>query len=158
MNINKVFLMGNLTRDPETKALPSGLSIVNFGLATNRVFTDKQGQKQQQVEFHNIVAFGKQADVLQQYMKKGNSLFVEGRIQTQSWDGQDGQKKFKTEIIVENFQFGPKPLGASEGGAYTGNRDRQPIQKDEQKEASDEVGTIKYPDETDGVNPDEIPF
>jgi len=108
MNLNKVLLIGNLTKDPETKALPSGMSVVSFGLATNRNYKDKDGNKKEEVEFHNIVAFGKQADTLAQYCKKGSSLYIEGRIQTRSWDGADGKKAYKTEVVVENFQFGSK--------------------------------------------------
>lgn len=151
--------MGNLTRDPEVRALPSGQSVVNFGLATNRAFTDKQGQKQQQVEFHNIVAFGKQADIIQQYMKKGSSLFIEGRLQTRTWDAQDGQKKSRTEIIIENFQFGPRPTGGGDGSSHSGTRERQqPPKQDEQKAPPEEIGTVEYPEDSEGVNPDEIPF
>ena len=106
LNINKVQLYGNLTRDPETKALPSGQAVTNFSVATNRNFKDKDGQKQEQVEFHNLVAFGRTAEVIAQYLKRGRPIYVDGRLQTRSWD-KDGSKMYRTEIIVENFQFGP---------------------------------------------------
>ena len=107
MNINRAFLYGNLTRDPELKALPSGSSVVSFGMATNRTYKDKDGAKKEDTEFHNVVAFGKQAELIAQYVQKGNPLYVEGRIQTRSWDS-EGEKKYRTEIVVESFQVGPK--------------------------------------------------
>ena len=93
MYLNKVFLYGNLTRDPELKALPSGSQVANFGLATNRTYKDKSGAKQEATEFHNIVAFGRTAEVIAQYCKKGRPIFVEGRIQTRSWDDKEGGKR-----------------------------------------------------------------
>lgn len=147
MYLNKVFLYGNLTRDPELKAMPSGQQLVSFGLATNRTYKDKNGQKQEATEFHNIVAFGRPAEVLAQYMKKGRPLFVEGRIQTRSWES-DGQKKYRTEIVVDNFQFGADAKG---GGAPSASRgaEGQPAPKDDGE-------AIKYPDEE--INPEDIPF
>ncbi len=146
MYLNKVFLYGNLTRDPELKALPSGSQVASFGLATNRTFKDKNGQKQETTEFHNIVAFGRTAEVIAQYCKKGRPIFVEGRIQTRSWEGkEDGKKQYRTEIIVDNFQFGAD--GAKGSGAAP-SRDEQP--------APSEEGEIKYPDEE--INPEDIPF
>src|SRR3989344_2496708 len=115
MNLNKVLLIGNLTRDPELKSLPSGQQLASFSIATNRFWTDKQGQKQSQAEFHNCVAFARQAEVISQYCTKGSLIYVEGRIQTRSWDAQDGTKKYRTEIIVENMRFGPR--GGGEGAA-----------------------------------------
>jgi single-strand DNA-binding protein len=118
MYLNKVYLIGNLTQDPEFKALPSGSSVASFSLATNRTWTDKQGQRQETAEYHNVVAYGKQAETISQYLRKGSLLFVEGRLQTRSWEAQDGQKKYRTEIIVDTFQFGPKGSGT---GASTNN-------------------------------------
>jgi single-strand DNA-binding protein len=110
MNLNKAFVIGNLTRDPELKALPSGSSVCNFSIATNRTWTDKtSGQKQQATEFHNVVVFGKMADTVAQYMRKGSQMLVEGRIQTRSWEGKDGKKNYRTEIVAESIQFGAKP-------------------------------------------------
>ncbi len=108
MNLNKVFIIGNLTRDPEVRTTPAGQNVANFGVATNRIFNDKTGQRQQQVEFHNVVAWGKLSDIAGQYLNKGKMVFVEGRLQTRNWQGQDGAKKFKTEIIAERLQLGPK--------------------------------------------------
>lgn len=152
MNVNKVLLVGNLTRDPEMRSLPSGQPVVNFGVATNRVWKDKEGQKQQQADFHNVVAFGKLAETINQYMKKGNMMFVEGRLTTRNWEAQDGTKRSRTEIIAENIQFGPRsaPGGAFSQGSGGGAETRQspPPQED--------IATVEYPE--DDVNPAEIPF
>lgn len=112
MYVNKAIIYGNITKDIELKALPSGVNVASFSVATNRTWKDKSGTKQESTDFHNCVAFGKTAELLAQYMKKGSGLYVEGRIQTRSWDGQDGKKNYRTEIVVENMQFGPKKEGA----------------------------------------------
>ncbi|MBU4299476.1 single-stranded DNA-binding protein [Patescibacteria group bacterium] len=111
MNLNKVFLIGRLTRDPESKTLPSGTAVAAFGLATDRYFTDKSGQKQQQTDFHNIVLFGRLAEIASQYSTKGSLVFIEGRIRTSSWQDASGNKRYKTEIIGEKIQLGPKSAG-----------------------------------------------
>ncbi len=111
MNLNKVILIGRLTRDPETKALPSGQSVTSFGMATDRFFTDKSGQKQQQTEFHNIVLFGKLADIASQYLNKGSLVLVEGRLRTRTWQDSAGNQRSRTEIIGERIQLGPRSAG-----------------------------------------------
>ena len=108
MNLNKVFLIGRLTRDPQVKALPSGQSVANFGMATDRHFTDKSSQKQKQTEFHNIVLFGRLAEIASQYLTKGSLAMIEGRIQTRSWEDSSGNKRFRTEVIGERIQLGPR--------------------------------------------------
>ncbi len=148
MYLNKVFVLGNLTRDPELKSLPSGMQVCSFGLATNRVYKDRDGNKQEQVEFHNVVAFGRSGELIAQYMQKGRQLFIEGRIQTRSWD-QDGQKRYRTEIIVDQFQFGDSKQG---GGA----QQSAPVAEASKNEAPAGGDTIDYPDEE--INPDDIPF
>ena len=115
MNLNKTFIIGNLTRDPELKTLPSGTSVASFGIATNRVWKNDKGEKQEEVQFHNIVVFGRQAETVSQYLKKGSLALVEGRIQTQSWTAPDGAKRSRTEIVAERIQFGPR--GASKDAA-----------------------------------------
>lgn len=146
MYLNKIFLYGNLTRDPELRALPSGAQIASFGLATNRTYKDKNGQKQEATEFHNIVAFGRLAETIAQYMKKGRPLFVEGRIQTRSWES-EGQKKYRTEVVVDNFQFGDGGRGGT-----TATADATETASATAKES----GEIQYPDEE--INPEDIPF
>jgi single-strand DNA-binding protein len=150
MYLNKVLLYGNLTRDPEVRALPSGQQVASFALATNRTYKDKNGAKQEVSEFHNVVAFGKQAEVIAQYVKKGRPLYIEGRIQNRSWDDKtSGEKKYRTEIVIENFQFGPSmgPGGESSGGAP---RSAAP------KGAGPKADEVEYPEES--ISPDDIPF
>ena len=113
MYINKALIYGNLTRDPELRKTNSGIDVAAIGVATNRVYNDKDGNKQEEVEFHNVTLFGKQAELVAQYLKKGSPIYIEGRLRTSSWEA-DGVKKYKTEIISENFQFGPKNSGSSD--------------------------------------------
>lgn len=108
MNLNKAFIIGRLTRDPEVKTTPNGHNVATFSLATNRYWTNQQGKKQDFTEYHNIVAWGRLADISSQYLKKGALLMVEGRLQTRSWEGQDGVKRYRTEIVAENMQMGPR--------------------------------------------------
>lgn len=143
MYINKAILFGNLTRDPELRALPSGMNVCNFSIATNRVYKDRDGKKQEQTDFHNVVVFGRQADTVSQYLKKGSSVYVEGRMQTRSWE-QNGEKKYRTEVVADSVQFGPR----SSGGAS-----RKSEATDEPAPAS---SGIDYP--KDDINPDDIPF
>ncbi len=147
MYINKAIIYGNLTKDPELKALPSGSKVCNFALATNRTWKDQSGKKQESVDYHNVVFFGKQAEVIAQWMHKGNALMVEGRISTRSWDGPDGKKNYRTEIVGENFQFGPK------GGSLSSTASPS---SDEGSSSASEVDTIEYP--TEDLNPNDIPF
>ena len=110
-------IYGNLTRDPEMKALPSGMQVCSFSVATNRSYNDRDGKRQEAVEYHNITAFGKQAEVISKYLTKGSGVYLEGRLQTNSWE-KDGVKQYRTEIVVDKFEFGPKSGGgASNGGA-----------------------------------------
>ncbi|MHB1330915.1 MAG: single-stranded DNA-binding protein, partial [Minisyncoccota bacterium] len=108
MYLNKALVIGNLTRDPEMKSLPSGIQVTSFSLATNRTWKDKNGAKQESVDYHNIVVFGRQAETVAQYLRKGSSVLVEGRMQTRSWEGTDGKKNYRTEIVADRVQFGPK--------------------------------------------------
>ena len=126
--INKVILVGNLGRDPEIRSLPSGQPVANFSVATSRRYKDRDGQRQEQTEWHNIVCYGKQAEIAGQYLTKGKQIFIEGRITTRSWDDKtSGEKKYKTEIICENFQMlggrggdgGGARGAAAGGGAHT---------------------------------------
>jgi len=111
MNLNKVILVGRLTQDPQMRSLPSGQSVASFGLATDRFFTDKTGQKRQQADFHNIVLFGKLAEVASQYLTKGSLALIEGRLQTRSWKDASDNQRWKTEIVAERLQLGPRTAG-----------------------------------------------
>jgi single-strand DNA-binding protein len=123
--VNKVILVGNLGRDPESRALPSGQPVTNFSLATSRRYKDRDGNRKDETEWHNIVCFGKQAEIAAQYLQKGKMIFVEGRIQTRSWDDKEtGKKQYRTEIICENFQMlGSKGDGAGGGRPSGGGPD-----------------------------------
>ncbi len=117
MNLNKAIIIGNLTANPEVRNTTTGQNVASFTIATNRVWT-KDGQKQEQAEFHNIVAWGKLAEIVGQYLAKGRLCMVEGRIQTRNWTDQSGTKHWKTEIIAENIQLGPRGQGQDQGGGY----------------------------------------
>jgi single-strand DNA-binding protein len=168
MYLNQALLYGNLTRDPELRALPSGQQVATFSIATNRTFKNKEGQQQDQTEYHNIVAFGRQAEVIGQYMKKGRPIFVQGRIQTRSWEA-DGKKNYRTEIVIDNFQYGPQAAGAAAGGASSygdgasASRSKAAPAAASTNPMDDFGGTepaggdsIQYPD--DEINPEDIPF
>lgn len=154
MYLNKAIIIGNLTRDPELKSLPSGIKVASFSVATNRTWKDQTGAKKEAVEYHNVVAFGKQAELIAQYCKKGNSIYVEGRMQTRSWDAQDGSKKYRSEIIIENFQFGPKGSGMG-GGDSSYSQSGAAASKSAKKE-EDSLESIEYPEED--INAEDIPF
>lgn len=144
MYLNKAMVFGNLTRDPEMKALPSGMNVTTFSIATNRRYKDRDGAWQDAVDYHNIVVFGRQAETSAQYLFKGSSAYVEGRLQTRSWD-KDGQKQYRTEIVADRVQFGPKSGGGDAGntGANSNDNDNAP-------------SAPEYPDEE--INPEDIPF
>jgi single-strand DNA-binding protein len=150
MNLNKVFLIGNLTRDPELRTMPNGNSVVNFGIATNRIWKDKTGVQQKQAEFHNIVLFGRLAEIAKQYLQKGASAMIEGRLQTRTWEGQDGQKKNRTEIIGESMQMGPRLGGGRSANDAGGKVDAPHVPQTE------ELATVEYPE--DEIKPEDIPF
>lgn len=142
MYVNKAMVFGNLTRDPELKTLPSGTNVCTFSLATNRVYNDRDGKRQEAVDYHNVVVFGRQAETSAQYLKKGNGAFVEGRLQTRSWE-QDGTKHYRTEIVADRVQFGPR--GGDGGGGAPAKESDEAAPK-----APD------YPEED--INPEDIPF
>jgi single-strand DNA-binding protein len=157
MYINKAFIYGNLTRDPQLRSLPSGVQVAEIGVATNRTWKNKEGIKQDSVEFHNVVAFGRPAELISQYLRKGQPIFVEGRIQTRSWDAQDGSKKYRTEIVVDNFQFGPKGMGGSSSAAGSGSYEKsQGAPEVKKEESAESEPVIDYPQEE--INAEDIPF
>ena len=114
MNLNKVILIGRLTNDPEAKTIPSGQTVCSFGLATNRVWTNQETkQKEEKTEFHNIVLWRRLAEIASQYLSKGSLVLIEGRVQTRSWQDQTGNKRYRTEIVGDNIQLGPKAFSQS---------------------------------------------
>jgi len=155
MYLNKAIIIGNLTRDPELKALPSGMQVASLSLATNRVWKDKAGAKQEASDFHNVVVFGRQAETSAQYLKKGQQVMIEGRIQTRTWDDKaTGEKKYRTEIVAESVQFGPKAGGFTGGSeAPKASPGGKTVPAGAKKDA---VDTIDYP--TEDINPEDIPF
>lgn len=162
MYLNKALIIGNLTRDPEVKALPSGINVATFGVATNRVWKDKNGAKQENTDFHNVVVFGRQAETVGQYLKKGASVLVEGRMQTRSWDAQDGTKKYRTEIVADRVQFGPRREGGA-AGSFGGDAGPSDATAKGGKKAGKgkvdnegAIDSIEYPSEE--INPEDIPF
>jgi single-strand DNA-binding protein len=143
MYLNKAMIFGNLTRDPELKSLPSGIQVCSFSIATNRTYKDRDGKRAEQTDYHNIVVFGRQAETSAQYLKKGASAYVEGRIQTRSWE-KDGEKQYRTEIIADRVQFGPR----------TGGGDSAP--RGDAPKAEEKGNAPEYPEED--INPEDIPF
>lgn len=148
MYFNRAIIIGNLTRDPELRSLPSGIQVASLSVATNRVWKDKNGAKQESTDYHNVVVFGRQAETTSQYLRKGSSLLVEGRLQTRSWDDASGQKKYRTEIIADRIQFGPRGAGAAAPAAGTSKKDEAPAEQAGE--------SIEYPEEN--INIDDIPF
>lgn len=141
MDLNKVMLIGRITKKPELRATGSGQNVTTFTVVTNRNWTDKEGNKQEKAEFHNAVAWGKLAEICEQYLDKGKKVYVEGRLQTRDWEGQDGVKRYRTEVVIDNMIMLDR-AGASSGGSSD----------DIVVEPVNDMGL------TDEVNLDDIPF
>ena len=158
MYLNKALIIGNLTRDPELKALPSGMNVTSFSVATNRVWKDSKGAKQEATDYHNIVVFGRQAETAAQYLKKGSNVLIEGRMQTRSWDGQDGKKQYRTEVVADRVQFGTRPTGTGTGsfGSSDGAVDSSKKPSEDTGNALNQLDSIEYPEEE--INSEDIPF
>ena len=152
MDLNRVTIIGRLTRDPEVRTTPNGKSVASMSIATGRTWVDQSGAKQEKTEFHNCVLWGKLGEIAGQYLAKGRKVYIEGRLETRDWTGTDGVKKYRTEIIADSVQFGPKSGGASTGEGYTPsatNATPAPT-------AVPDLDTIDYGDTN--VNIDDIPF
>ena len=157
MTLNKVMIIGNMVRDPEVKTTPSGVSVASFSVATSFVWKDASGQKQEKAEYHNIVAWRKLADIVGQYLKKGSKIYLEGRLQTRDWTGQDGAKKYRTEIIADNMiMLDRAGANASGGGnwskpaAASVSNDIPTIQQD--------APAISSESDSDEIKLEDIPF
>lgn len=153
MYLNKTYLLGNLIKDPEMKAMPNGGKVTTFSLATNRVYKDANGNRQEDTQFHNIVVFGRQAETSAEYLKKGQQVLIEGRIQTRSWDDAQGVKKYRTEIVADAVQFGAKGQGGSSSGA--------PATKDSNDNSAIPQGSgsnLDSIDYGDVIDTEDIPF
>ncbi len=144
MNLNKVFILGRLTADPQLRATAGGTQVATFSIATNRVWTDPSGAKKEAVEYHNIVVWGRQAEVASRFLTKGSVALVEGRLQTRDWEGKDGQKRKTTEIVSERLQLGPKPQGGGKSGG---------------REEAHDTGEIPTIDVAEGeIKSEDLPF
>lgn len=160
MSLNKCQLIGNLTRDPELKQLPGGQTVASFGLATNSSWKDASGERKEKTEFHNLVVWGKLAEICGQYLKKGSKAYFEGRIQTRDWEAEDGTKRYRTEIVVENMIMLDKKGAEIEGGSY--ERSAGGIKEEgnygSQDEAAPAGATASSGAKADEVSVDDLPF
>ena len=150
MNVNKVILIGRITRDPEVRSTPSGQSVTSVGLATNNYWTDKNGQKQERTEFHNIILWGRLAEIAGQYLTKGQEAYFEGRLQSRTYTGKDGIERKVTEIIAENMQLGNRPQGNLKSSS-TSASPSQPAKEEE-------IPTINLDEEQGEVKIEDVPF
>lgn len=154
MNLNKAQIIGRITQDLELKTLPNGNNVLNFSVATNYNYKTKDGEKVETTEFHNVVSFGKQAEVIKQYFVKGQEIYCEGRLQTRNWEDKDTKKKmYRTEINLEKFEFGAKPNGASNFNSVENNSQKETVSENKSESGDSK---INYPEET--INPEDIPF
>ncbi len=155
MDLNKVMLIGRLTAEPEMRTTPSGQQVCTLRIATNRVWTDKQGQKQRDAEYHSVVLWARLAEIASQYLKKGDMTFIEGRIQTRSWQDATGQKKYRTEVIAERLQLGPKGFG---GGETTSQQAKEPVIEEPSGAKPAEDQEIPIIEEEGEIDVKDIPF
>ena len=154
MNLNKVFIIGRLTADPQLRTTQTGQSVVALSIATNRVWTAKTGGKQEEVEYHNVVVWGKQAEIVSQFLAKGSMAFVEGRLRTRSWTDKQGQNRKTTEIICERLQLGPRSMG---GRAKVGGDEKTDKAPREESQTEAPIPTINLEDEGE-IKPEDLPF
>ena len=160
MNLNKVLIAGRLTADPQLRTTPTGQQVASFSVATNRNWTAPDGRKQEAVEFHNVVVWGRQADVVSRFMNKGSLILVEGRLQTRSWDDKQGQRRKTTEIIGERIQFGPRPFGGgpSAGSGQAGSFSKPDNQHSPPAEAN-EIPTVNIEEPAvEEIKAEDLPF
>lgn len=148
-NLNKVLLIGRLTRDPELRHTPSGAAVADFGLAVNRFYKGQDGSRQEETAFVDVTAWGKQAELASQYLQKGRQVFIEGRLQFRQWTSPEGQKRSKLDVVIENMQFLDS---RGEGGEGGGGANRPP------RSASADMGGQSHPADDFGPAPDDIPF
>jgi single-strand DNA-binding protein len=154
MNVNKVILVGRLTRDPDIRTTPSGQTVATVGLATNRFWTDKNGQKQEKTEFHNVILWGRLAEIVGQYLTKGQEAYFEGRLESRTYTGKDGIERKVTEVIAENMQLGSRP----QGGSRPTQGSVSPAQPLAASQAAEEIPTINLDEEQGEVKIEDVPF
>ncbi len=150
MNLNKVFILGRVTADPQLRTIPSGQSVTTFGVATNRVWTGKDGKRQEETEFHNVVVWGRQAEIATQFLRKGALVFIEGRLRTRSWQDKQGQSHKTTEVICDRMQLGPRPAGAGgpAGAPFAGGG--------KTAGAGEEIPIVDL--DSEEIKPEDLPF
>ena len=167
MNLNKVMLVGRLTRDPEMRSTQSGQSVTTIGLATSRSYTDKSGQKQEQTEYHNLTLWGRTAEIAAQYLIKGQECYFEGRLQSRTYVGKDNVERKVTEVVVENMQMGSKPQGSTysrQQNQFPQKNTSYPSQNSasqktaETKPKEEDIPTINLDDERDDIRIEDVPF
>ena len=164
MNVNKVILVGRLTRDVEMRTTNNGKTVANIGLATNSFWTNASGEKQTTTEYHNIVLFGRLAEVAGQYLSKGQEAYFEGRIQTRAYTGKDGVERKVTEVVADNMQLGSRPQGGgfSGGNAPANQGSSQPAQQKPAPQKSaiqdEDIPTINLDEEQDDIKIEDVPF
>jgi single-strand DNA-binding protein len=163
MNLNKALIVGNLTRDPELRQIPSGQAVCSYGIATNSFFTDASGQRQQRAEFHNIVAWGRLGEICNQYLKKGGLVLVEGRLQTRTWQDAQGNSRSRTEIVAERIQLGPRNTAGGNNtdtephnASAANNRTQQPAAR--AQPPKDNTPIIELPPDGEEIDIKDIPF
>jgi len=161
MNVNKVLLVGRLTRDPEIRTTSGGQNVASLSMATNRFWKDKSGQRQDKTTFHNVILWGRLAEIAGQYLTKGQEAYIEGRIETRKYTAKDGTDRYITEIIAENMQLGSKPQGGG-NGSYAAPAARPAVQQQaapaEQAAAPEEIPTINLDEEQEEVKISDVPF
>lgn len=159
MDLNKVMIIGRLTRDPELRATTTGMNVCNMSIATSFAYNSKQtGQRVEQTEFHNIVLFSKLGEIAAQYLKKGTQVYIEGRLQTRSWEGQDGKKNYRTEVVGENMIMLSRPSGQGGSVPAHSNTGAAPAKKQDDgfaQPAAEELPTIQ---QDESINVEDIPF
>jgi len=164
MNLNRVILIGRLTADPELRTTGSGTPVTNFSLATNRYWSNSNGERQEETEFHNIVVWARQAEIVNQFLKKGSLVMIEGRLQTRNWEDKNGSKRYTTEVVAKNVQFGPRGGGNDsfpEGGfdqTKNNNQSSDNNKKNKEKVKDEDLPEINLDKEGEEINPDDIPF
>jgi len=145
MNLNKAIIVGRVTRAPEARTTPNGQSVTSFGIATNRFWTGTDRQKQEKVEFHNIIAWGKLAEICNQYVTKGQLVLIEGRIETRTWETPDGVKKNRTEIVAENMQMGPRSQNSASKKFNQGDNSQNNLSSGQSQSLEEEINIEEVP-------------
>lgn len=156
MDLNKVMIIGRLTADPESRTTPQGISVTNFSVATNRVWKDDSGNQQDRVEYHNVVAWRRLAEICVQYLAKGRQVYIEGHLQTRSWEGQDGKKNYRTEVVADNMiMLGSRPADAGSNNTFQSQPAKQPDSSTQPTQPEPVAATVTSDEE---IRIEDIPF